>query len=115
MTILDFMFLDRIRNARSAGLSFRGTAEQRKILLFPGSTMTSENADLAAWVGFVIGGIIGAIFVLSIFDWALIVLSALAGSALILPAIVYLFVKSGLNTFDIVSLMQPGTFTAGQR
>jgi len=39
----------------------------------------------------------------------------LAGSALILPAIAYLFVKSGLNTFDIVSLMQPGTFTAGEQ
>ena len=39
----------------------------------------------------------------------------LAGSALILPAIVYLFVKSGLNTFDIISLMQPGTFTAGEQ
>jgi NADH-quinone oxidoreductase subunit M len=39
----------------------------------------------------------------------------LAGSALILPAIVYLFVKSGLNTFDIVSLMQPGTFSAAQQ
>jgi len=39
----------------------------------------------------------------------------LAGSALILPAIVYLFVKSGLNTFDIVSLMQPGTFTAAEQ
>ncbi len=35
----------------------------------------------------------------------------LAGSALILPAIVYLFIKSGLNTFDIVALMQPGTFS----
>ena len=42
-------------------------------------------------------------------------LTLLAGSALILPAIVYLFVKSGLNTFDIVSLMQPGTFTATQQ
>jgi NADH-quinone oxidoreductase subunit M len=39
----------------------------------------------------------------------------LAGSALILPAIVYLFAKSGLNTFDIVSLMQPGIFTADQQ
>ncbi|MEJ2728588.1 MAG: NADH-quinone oxidoreductase subunit M [Deltaproteobacteria bacterium] len=39
----------------------------------------------------------------------------LAGSALILPAIAYLFVKSGMNTFDIVSLMQPGTFTADQQ
>jgi NADH-quinone oxidoreductase subunit M len=39
----------------------------------------------------------------------------LTGSALILPAIVYLFAKSGLNTFDIVSLMQPGIFTAEQQ
>jgi NADH-quinone oxidoreductase subunit M len=39
----------------------------------------------------------------------------LAGSALILPAIVYLFAKSGLNTFDIVTLMQPGIFTADQQ
>jgi len=35
----------------------------------------------------------------------------LAGSALILPAIIYLFVKAGLNTFDVTILMQPGTFT----
>jgi NADH-quinone oxidoreductase subunit M len=35
----------------------------------------------------------------------------LAGSALILPAILRLFVKSGLNTFDIVALMQPGLFS----
>ena len=35
----------------------------------------------------------------------------LAGSALILPAIIYLFVKAGLNTFDVTILMQAGTFT----
>jgi NADH-quinone oxidoreductase subunit M len=39
----------------------------------------------------------------------------LAGSALILPGIIYLFVKSGLNTFDVVALMQPGTFTPFQQ
>jgi len=39
----------------------------------------------------------------------------LAGSALILPAIIYLFAKSGLNTFDIVSLMQPGIFSSDQQ
>ena len=39
----------------------------------------------------------------------------LAGSALILPAIIFLFVKSGLHTFDIVALMQPGVFTAEQQ
>ena len=35
----------------------------------------------------------------------------LAGSALILPVFIYLFAKSGLNSFDVVALMQPGTFT----
>jgi NADH-quinone oxidoreductase subunit M len=39
----------------------------------------------------------------------------LAGSALILPGILYLFVNSGLNTFDVVTLMQPGTFTPFQQ
>jgi NADH-quinone oxidoreductase subunit M len=39
----------------------------------------------------------------------------LAGSALILPAVVYLFAKSGLVTFDIVSLMRPGIFSADQQ
>jgi len=35
----------------------------------------------------------------------------LAGSALILPAMIYLYVKAGLNTFDVTVLMHPGTFT----
>ncbi len=35
----------------------------------------------------------------------------LAGSALILPAILYLVVQAGFETFDITALMQPGTFT----
>lgn len=39
----------------------------------------------------------------------------LAGSALILPGIIYLVVNSGLNTFDLTRLMQPGTFTPGQQ
>ena len=39
----------------------------------------------------------------------------LAGSALILPAILYLFVHSGMNTFDITALMQAGVFTPSQQ
>lgn len=39
----------------------------------------------------------------------------LAGSALILPAILYLVAQSGLNTFDITALMAPGTFTPYQQ
>ncbi len=36
----------------------------------------------------------------------------LAGSALILPGIIYLYVNSGMRTFDLLALMKPGTFTA---
>jgi NADH-quinone oxidoreductase subunit M len=39
----------------------------------------------------------------------------LAGSALILPGIIYLFVVSGLNTFDLTVLMRPGIFTPFQQ
>jgi hypothetical protein len=39
------------------------------------------------WVAFVIGGIIGVILVGAILDWALIILSALAGSFLIIDSI----------------------------
>ncbi len=39
----------------------------------------------------------------------------LAGSALILPGLIYLFVVSGLNTFDLTALMRPGIFTPFQQ
>ena len=39
----------------------------------------------------------------------------LAGSALILPAIIYLVVKAGLNTFDLTALIHAGVYTADQQ
>jgi NADH-quinone oxidoreductase subunit M len=39
----------------------------------------------------------------------------LAGSALILPGILFLVVRSGLNTFNLISLMQPDLFTPGEQ
>jgi NADH-quinone oxidoreductase subunit M len=39
----------------------------------------------------------------------------LAGSALVLPGILYLYANSGLHSFDIPSLMRPGTFTDAQQ
>ena len=39
------------------------------------------------WLAFIIGGIVGVILVGAVLDWALIILSALAGSALIVGAI----------------------------
>jgi drug/metabolite transporter (DMT)-like permease len=52
-----------------------------------------------AWIAFLIGGIIGAFLVTALFDWALIILSALTGASVIVqnmalnkPASVLLFV-----------------------
>lgn len=42
-----------------------------------------------SWVPFILGGIVGAIMVVSIFDWALILLSSLGGAFLVI---------SGLNS-----------------
>jgi NADH-quinone oxidoreductase subunit M len=39
----------------------------------------------------------------------------LAGSALILPAVIYLFVASGLNTFDLIAMAQAKAFTPFQQ
>ena len=39
----------------------------------------------------------------------------LFGSALILPAILYLVHAGGLNTFDMIALMKPGLFTPAQQ
>jgi hypothetical protein len=40
-----------------------------------------------AWLPYVVGGIIGAVLLFVIFDWALILLSSLAGATLITPVI----------------------------
>jgi hypothetical protein len=39
------------------------------------------------WLSFVIGGVIGAVLVAALFDWALIILSSLTGATLIVQAI----------------------------
>lgn len=57
-----------------------------------GGYLAAEFAYGAAWhehfpvIAFAIGAIIGAVLVLMLFDWALIICSSLAGSALIVPA-----------------------------
>lgn len=40
-----------------------------------------------SWLAFIVGGIIGVILINAVLDWALIILSALAGSALIIDAV----------------------------
>ncbi len=46
-----------------------------------------QNPGPASWLPFLIGGIIGLVLMIALFDWALIVLSSLVGAGLILQAI----------------------------
>ncbi len=48
---------------------------------------TGPGADFFVIVIFIIGGVIGAILVMFVFDWALIILSSLAGAALIVRVV----------------------------
>ncbi len=55
-------------------------------------TLTVANAlgwdpGPAAWLPFLIGGIIGLVLMIVLFDWALIILSSLVGASLIVQAI----------------------------
>ena len=49
--------------------------------------MLNMEDGWASWLVFIIGGIIGVILVRAFLDWALVILSSLAGSALIIDAI----------------------------
>lgn len=50
------------------------------------SMLMGETDQLLYWLIFLIGGIIGAVLVILLFDWALIVLSSLTGATLIVQA-----------------------------
>ena len=56
------------------------------------ATNPENTATLAPWVVFLVGGLVGAVLMNVVFDWTLIVLSALGGAALICKCI------HGLNT-----------------
>ena len=45
------------------------------------------GAESVAWIGLMIGAVLGAILVLKIFDWALIVFSSLAGARFVVDGI----------------------------
>ena len=50
-------------------------------------TRIGWNADPFLWAGIVIGGAAGAVLMLMVFDWALIVLSSLMGASLIVESL----------------------------
>ena len=44
------------------------------------------DKGIIAWIIFIVGGIIGAVLIAFLFDWALIIISSLAGSSMVVNA-----------------------------
>lgn len=65
---------------------------------------------LLFWLFFAIGGMIGLLLVMFLFDWALIVLSSLAGASLVVQA---LFAEGGPGSLVFIGLFLLGLFIQG--
>src|SRR5512143_3113043 len=55
--------------------------------LMLGGSLQLNVGSLPSWFFFLVGGIIGAVLVAALFDWALIILSAITGAALVVSAL----------------------------
>ncbi len=67
--------------------------------------VTNITAGPYGWVAYLVGGIVGALLVLALFDWALIILSSLSGAALIAQS---LPVERVSSTFVMLGLAVAG-------
>ncbi|MGE5374391.1 MAG: hypothetical protein ACM3XO_04975 [Bacteroidota bacterium] len=66
------------------------------------ATRLGMGRDMLPWALYIIGGIIGVILVMVLFDWALIVFSSIAGAALILNSVSLQTTAGGLIFFLLV-------------
>ncbi len=74
------------------------------------TNMLGLNDGLLFWIIYAIGGIIGLLLVLLLFDWALIALSSLAGAALIVQS---LFSQGGAGGLVFIILFIVGIVIQG--
>jgi len=72
--------------------------------------MVGLNQGAFSWIVYVIGGIIGLLLVIFLFDWALITLSSLAGASLVTQA---LLIPSGIASVVFLALVIVGIVIQG--
>ncbi|HEX5836545.1 MAG TPA: hypothetical protein VFY26_01850 [Anaerolineales bacterium] len=74
------------------------------------TNMLGFTDGLLFWLFFAIGGMIGLLLVMFLFDWALIVLSSLAGASLVVQA---LFAEGGPGSLVFIGLFLLGLIIQG--
>ena len=72
--------------------------------------MMGLNQGAFSWIVYIIGGIIGVLLVIFLFDWAIITLSSLAGASLITQA---LLLPSGIGGVIFIALVIVGVVIQG--
>lgn len=72
--------------------------------------MIGLNQGAFSWIVYIIGGIIGVLLVIFLFDWAIITLSSLAGASLITQA---LLLPSGIGGVIFIALVIVGVVIQG--
>jgi len=55
-------------------------------ILLSFASLFGLDKGFIAWITFIVGGIIGAVLIAILFDWALIIISSLAGSSMVINA-----------------------------
>ena len=76
------------------------------------------DKGIIAWVIFILGGIIGAVLIAFIFDWALIIISSLAGSSMAINAFHFAKLISALMFIVLIFIgiaVQASTLRAERR
>jgi len=74
------------------------------------ASMIGLNEGAFSWIVYIIGGIIGVLLVIFLFDWAIITLSSLAGASLITQA---LLLPSGIGGVIYIVLVIAGVVIQG--
>ncbi len=74
------------------------------------TNMLGFTDGLLFWLFFAIGGMVGLLLVMFLFDWALIVLSSLAGASLVVQA---LFAEGGPGSLVFIGLFLLGLIIQG--
>jgi len=72
--------------------------------------MIGLNQGAFSWIVYIIGGIIGVLLVIFLFDWAIITLSSLAGASLITQA---LLLPNGIGGVIFIALVIVGVVIQG--
>ncbi len=93
--VLGVIFASLAVFVESVAIALAGFLGGGYVLLSAAAIFGLDKGALT-WIAFIVGGILGVILVISLFDWALISISSLAGAAMVVRALPIAAATAGL-------------------